>query len=493
MKKISFKGAMWDSIFLTGAKMLTMVFGIVLSKILSTGLSLTEYGAYSAVNIVTSVVTSLILLGFGDAVNYYFNKKEENTTEQQRLRVVSTVFLLEFIVGVIAALVIIFGRDLIGSFFNNDALGVLLIVASVLPVLTNLMYFYQVLFISVGRAKQMSLYNLAMMVFKIISALVSVYVVKDIISIYLVLVLLELMQILVFKFTLAKQGTKVNITRVAPGHIKTILAYSLPMGVYALTGTLLRDVDKLVVGRMSDPDSLAVYNNCSKLLPFDFLVVSFATVLIPYIVRYVTEGNKEQTGKLFSTYMKIGYYSVWILGAAVLTVPVTMISFLYDNEYTVGLPIFILYIVDSMLRFASMHLILTAAGKTKTLMYYSFITLGLNLGLNILFYYLFGMIGPAVATLIATLIYTVMILNKSVKTVGLRYRDIFDARDILFLLLTIAVFGVGGFWLNISLVNIGIDKYVSMMITVLAFIGAQLLIHGKRIIGIMKTINSFKM
>lgn len=493
MKKMNFKGASWDSMFLTFAKVLTMAFGIVLSKIMSTGLSLEEYGTYSQINLVTSIGTSAILLGLVDALNYFYNKKNDRENEQSRLVVVNTVFFIEMVAGLILALLIIAGRGWIGAYFSNEAIKSILVVASVLPLFGNVVYFYQVLYVSVGKAKLMSIYNLGLMILKIISAFIAVYVIKDILWIYVVLVALDLLQILLFKRTLAGKGIRVNIFQIEPKKIPVIMSYSLPMGIYAITNTLTRDIDKLIIGRLAGTEALAIYTNCSKILPFDFLVVSFATVLIPYIVKYVTEGNKEQTVRLFSNYMKIGYYSVWTLCTLVLITPGTVLSFLYDEKYLVGLPIFIIYIFDSMLRFASMHLILTASGKTKMLMTYSLVSLGLNVVFNIGFYMLFGVVGPAIATLLVAIIYTGLILRKTLQIIHCKWTDVFDVKEIGWLLVTLVILGIIGNAVYRGMCVLGIQIYIAMIIAMMMVGCGMLLIHLKKIMHVLKEINSFKM
>jgi O-antigen/teichoic acid export membrane protein len=492
MNKFNVKGATWDSLFLTLAKVLTMVFGIVLSKVVSTGLSLSEYGTYAQVNLVTSIGTSIILLGTPDALNYFFNKKNENDYNT-RCRIINTVFFIELVAGVMLAMMIALGRNLIERYFSNLGLHSILIIASVLPMLGNIIYLYQMLYVSAGKAKLMSLYNLILMILKIISAYTAVYILRDIIWIYVVLLVLDLIQILVFKATLARRDVKINPFKISTQYVRPILAYSLPMGVYSLTNILNRDLDKLIIGRLAGTETLAIYTNCSKILPFDFLAVSFATVLIPYIVKYVTDGNKETTIRLFSGYIKIGYYSVWILGSAVLIAPKTMIRFLYAEAYTAGLSVFIVYILDSMLRFASMHLILTSANKTKKLMLYSLLTLGLNLVLNILLYFLFGMIGPAIATLLVSLIYTWLVLNATIKIIDIKWRDVFNIKEISFLLISLVVLGIGARWINALCINAGWNHYLAMLFAIAIFGIVSLLIHAKKIFAVLKEINSFRM
>ena len=75
MKKISLKGASGDSLFLAFSKIITLRFGILTAKILSMGLTLTEYGTYSQVNLVNTLSASILLLGLPDALNFFYNNK----------------------------------------------------------------------------------------------------------------------------------------------------------------------------------------------------------------------------------------------------------------------------------------------------------------------------------------------------------------------------------------------------------------------------------
>ncbi len=492
MKRISIKGAGWDSMFLAVGKVLTMLFTIVSAKMLSVGLSLTEYGTYSQANLVNTVGRSLILLGLGDALNYFFNSRQENIEEKTRQRIVNTVFFLELFVGLILAVCVIGGQNILAAYFGNQAVKKLLPVVAFLPVLSNLIYFYQIVYVAVGKAKLMSLYSIIMTVVRIITIYIAVYVLKNLLLIYIVMVIQDLVQLLIYNITLSKKKVHINPFKISKAHIGTIFAYGLPMGIYAITSELTRDLDKLVIGRLAGTDALAIYTNCSKLLPVDVIVTSFALVLIPYITRYVTEKNREKSIDLLSSYMKVGYYSVWILGTMLLISPATMVSFLYDDKYLPGTIIFILYVFDSMLRFASMHLVLTAANKAKTLMIYSIGSLILNFVLNIGCYYLFGLVGPAIATLISAVVYTWLVMRKSIQCINARWTEIFHVKEI-------SLFGlsIGCLWLICYLIckgffAIGLHPYIAMIISMALFGCGALAMHFKKISGVLKKINTFR-
>ena len=488
------RGATWDSIFLTAVKLITTVTAILQTKVLSVGLSLTDYGTYSQANVVISICTSLLLLGLGDAINYFYNDASQDNEERKRT-IVNTIFLIETIAGILLSTGVVLGRGLIANYFSNQALRIVVAIVAIKPMLDNMIYFYQVLFVSSGRAKLIAVRNFILSILKLLTAIAAVYIFNNINVIFISFIVLDVLQLLLFAIFFSKESFKISLVRGELSLFKPIMQYGLPMGVFALTSTLTRDIDKLVIGYMSNTETVAIYSNCSKILPFDIIVVSFATVLIPYIMRYISLGSKERMNsiRLFQNYLKVGYYSVWVLGIAVLIVSEQAISFLYSDEYLPGKSVFILYIIDSMMKFASMHLILTASGKAKMLMRFSLISLFMNLVLNIGFYFVFDFIGPALATLVVTAAYTIAILYKSINVLNAKWSEVFDFTDIfrfvICLVCTGLLFGV----LNQILLRNGMHQYLTMILIMTGFCSVNLLININKIKHVLKSINTLKL
>ena len=499
MKRISIKGATWDSMFLAFAKGLTLLFGILSAKILSVGLTLEEYGTYSQANLIMTTGTSIILFGLGDALAYYFNGKNNDknngskTSVQTKAIIINTIFFIEIVLGLIMAAAIVGGQGLIADYFSNPKVQELMWVVALLPMFANVQYFMQVMCISIGRAKWMSFYSLVFTVIRIIAVYLSVYVFYNILWIYVAILLMDILQMAVFNWDLRRENVKINPFKISFKYFKPIISYGLPMGIYALTSSFTRELGKIVIGGLGNTEELAIYTNCSKVLPLDFFVTSFAVVLIPYIYRRVSEGRRDESVELFSSYMKVGYYTVWTLGAMVLVAPSTIISFLYADQYVVGTGVFIIFIFDSMIRFANVHLILTAAGKAKNVMIYSVVSLALNLALNVAFYMMWGMIGPAIATLIVAVVYMLLILSDTTRTIQTKWKEIFDIKDLSIFTVSIIIAWFATFMLNKLLVGWGVHAYVSMIISMAVFGISIMAMHFKRIFGTLKKINSFKL
>ena len=102
MKSI-FSGASGDSFFLIFVRVITLVLGILITRVLSGHFSLQEYGTYSQVMLLITTISSMITFGLMDGINYYFCREVE---KERRDSYVSTIFGLQYIIGAFVFFVI---------------------------------------------------------------------------------------------------------------------------------------------------------------------------------------------------------------------------------------------------------------------------------------------------------------------------------------------------------------------------------------------------
>ena len=209
-------------------------------------------------------------------------------------------------------------------------------------------------------------------------------------------------------------------------------------------------------------------------------------------MKYVSIDDKRNAAKLFKNYLKVGYYSVWTFGVGILIVTSQAITFLYSSEYLTGKTIFMIYIIDSMVKFASMHLVLTASGNSKLLMKYSIVSLVANTVLNILLFKTIGLAGPALATLIVTLMYSIMIMRKTIKILGVKWSEVLGIKDILLFIITLVICGALFSVVDRELLKIGLNQYIAMILTMGGFGILVLVINFKKIKNVFKVINSLR-
>ena len=188
IRKLS-NGAATNSLLLTFVQVITTILGIVVTKLMSVNFSLEEYGGYSQALLVTSSATSLSILGLSNGLNFFYNRTEDS--HEQR-KYISTLFLIEYFLGGIVCVSIIFLQSVLVHFFNNDSLNTLLPIVALTPLLTNLITMYQVLFVSIGRAKLIAVRNFIVSVIRLVAVIISCYWLKSIAVVLIAVLLLDI-------------------------------------------------------------------------------------------------------------------------------------------------------------------------------------------------------------------------------------------------------------------------------------------------------------
>ena len=293
-----------------------------------------------------------------------------------------------------------------------------------------------------------------------------------------------------FGWTFVKEKFMIKPYEIDWGKTKEILGYSIPMGIYVLTNSLCRDIDKMLIGGWCNTDQYAIYANCATLLPFDIISASFLTILIPILTRYFGERDYMHGRILFKNYLKIGYYTAFTFTIACMILSKEMVLFLYGEKYLSGQTIFILYTIVDMIKFANMSIVLSASGKTKTLMICSLVSLVANAGCNVLFYHVFGFIGPAIATVFVTVILTAVLAEMSAKSLETSVWKLIDWKEFLTFAIELSIVGVICFMAKRALEAVAVSPIIILCVLGGAYIAGILCLNKKKIFSAMKEINA---
>lgn len=478
-------GASSDAVMLILIRLVTMGLAFVVTRLLSQYLSTYDYGTYSQVILVSTTVASVTILGMIDGVNF-FNCSIRD--QQKREAYIATLFSLQCIVSTAAGMMLMLFGSVIARSFENPDLQKLMIFAAVLPLLQNLIPMLQVLLVSVGKARMLAYRNLTVSVIRLLTVIVTVTIVRDVALILGVTVLLDVLQIGLFVRVLGKNGCLISLRRSDFHLIRRILSYCIPMALFIIINSLNRDCDKYLIALVTDTETLAVYTNASKLLPFDIVQNSFCTVLQPRITRLVAEKKDAEARNLYKHFLEITYVSTVAMCGAALCVSPQLMELLYSAKYIRGLPVFCVYILVDMIRFTNITLILSAAGKAKKLMCLGIVSLGANVVLNIGLYAALGVVGPAIATLVVTLVIGAVMLWMSARELGIRMREFFACRYLVLFLAENGAVLVLLLHLRLWLERMGLHYVLILMLTGALYGGILLLLNGRRFIRNMRAI-----
>ena len=486
IKSSLFNSLSGDALLLTFVKVITMSLGLINTRLLSQYLSVYDYGTYSQILLIVSTVSSLTILGMIDGVNFFYSGEADL---KKRESYVVTIFTIQCILGAIVGCGVMMSGTLICQYFDNPDIKRLMIFAAVFPLIQNLTAMSQVLFVAVGKARLLAVRNLVISIVKILVVLMVIYVVNDIALILTVNLILDIAQIVFFWFILVKNGCKFKITAFDIGLIKRIFRYCIPMAVFLSVNALNRDIDKYLISMMTDTETLAIYSNASKQLPFDIIMLSFCTVLVPKLTKSISEKKFDDTALLYRKFLEITYISTGILCGAAISVAPHLMRLLYSDKYESGLVIFIIYILVDFFRFTNITLILCAAGKTKLLMVIGLAGLAFNAVTNVLFYNLFGITGPAIATLLTTVLLGVMMFVMNGKVLEVKLNAFFSFRNILMFIVESIALTLGLSYFS-SVLQDSNWNYLVILFVVAGIYGAvMVMINGKRFIKNMKEMN----
>ena len=167
-----------------------------------------------------------------------------------------------------------------------------------------------------------------------------------------------------------------------------------------------------------------------------------------------------------------------------------MVLFLYGEKYLSGQAIFVLYTIVDMIKFANMSIVLSASGKTKTLMICSLVSLVANAGCNVLFYHIFGFIGPAIATVFVTVILTAILAEMSAKSLETSVWKLIDWKEFLTFAIELSIVGVVCFMAKRALEAVAVSPIIILCVLGGAYIAGILCLNKKKIFSAMKEINA---
>lgn len=450
-----------NSIFLAGARLFSTASSILITMILAKTLDLSANGTYSQCVTIISVGLSVISLGLMEGSNYFFANANN---KQERQEYISAILFLVYFSGIILAALLMIFRAAISRYFSNSILSNLMWLIALRPMLSSLINVLNVLYIANGRAKNVVIRNAAISFVHLVIVLFSALTTKDVEMILCLYLVAEIVTDSLMLWSFGKGEYSVRLCFPAMATVKKILRYCLPMAAYIAMNSLLRDTDKLIIGRFEPTEMQAIYSNCAKILPLDIISAAFYTILVPKITKRIVVGQYEGARKLFSDYLKVGLLSTATFAIAISLCADQAICLLYSEKYLKGKTVFLLYNAVELLKFANVTIVISAIGKTKTLMMISAVALAINLGISLALYQWMGLIGPAVGTVIVTAITIGVLFTFSAKILRTRAIRLLDVKFLLHYAMKGIIAGILCLLIKQMLLKVGIHPYLILFV-----------------------------
>lgn len=484
------KGKSVEAFFLTIVRLLSTLLTLVCIKIVSVHFSLEEYGTYSEALLIVTTFTSITILGMTDAVNFFYNNTPSEHAERNR-NFISTIFFLQLIIGTLGGLFILLSENILTIYFENPALSSAYVWIAFQPLMANLLPMIQVLYISIGKVKVILIRNLIICFIRFAIFLYATYATGSIITILALTFICDFLQVLYFIFDLHTHGIKLfNLDLFDNRLIRPILSYSIPMAVFIVLNALLRDIDKWIIGYFGTTDELGIYANCSRVLPYDMLMTSFSTILIPVITSNI-QNNKPWVTSIFSAYLNLGILSTMILVGSSIICAKDLLLTLYDYKFVSGLGVFIIYLLVDLLRFANISLIYSSTGQAAKLLSIAIQSLILNIIAGIGLYCTIGILGPAIATLMTMLYANMLYLRGAGKILDTSLFSRFNWHKIIEITASLCVMGFLAHYVQSDILP-DMNHVPRLIICMSIILFILFLLFRRPIMGYVREINSVK-
>lgn len=427
-----------DAIKLTTSKIITMVLSMVAAMLLSRFRTLEEYGTYSQLLMVINIVTTIIVMGLPNSINYFLARAENEETREKFL---SLYYTLSTILGFITGLVLVLSTPLLVSYFNNPLIEKFIYVLAVFP-------WTRIVLSSIDHVLIVYRKQNALMLFRVlnsISIILTIFIVQFFnltFNDYMVLfILLESIFSLAVYAVVYKNTGKLRF-QFNWNDLMVVLKFSLPIGLATVVGRLNIELDKLLIARFFSTADVAIYTNAAREMPVTIIASALTAVLMPRLALLLKEHKYEQAMTIWGNSVEVSLTLIAVVSFGLIAYAPEAIIILYSDKYLPGVTVFQIYSVVQLLRITYFGIILNSMGKTKLIFYSSVVSLVVNVILNYLFYLVFGFIGPALATIIALFAGALMQLVATSKSTGISISRMFPWKRMLKIVIINAVFAI---------------------------------------------------
>ena len=384
------------SILLTISNTLVTFISLATAVIAVRYLSKPSYGCYLQIMFLVNVIIMALSLGMPRSV-YYFMPRVTN-----RRKFVFHSCLVMNLLGLIALIVIFFGRVTISTFFNDsDMITMGLCFLALYVFLSSNGQIYTSVLLSNNNGKTVALTNAMLSILSFIVITTPLFLRMGLRGVFWGVLISYIVGYIVKGFIALKNTpgdfSKISHSECFPEQIK----YMLPLGLISLVAIFSSSIDRFIITFFMSIEDFALYDRGAMHIPIiSTLSITVGAVILPKLVDCYR--NREFVKLLAIWHLSIEKVALIVFPSFIflLICAQQIITLLYTQSFAESIIIFRIYLFILPLGITIFGNIFSAANKN---MYFLYIQIGsvlLNAVLCITMVKAYGNIGPAVATAI---------------------------------------------------------------------------------------------
>ncbi len=366
--------------------------GAVLARLLTQG----ELATYRQTLLAYNIAAPVLSLGLSFGL-YYFLANEE----QRARSVVVEGLLVMFLMGFIYAVFIAGGGNiLLAHNFSNPEVEKTLLYLIPYPLLILPTGLLSAVLVVRNKVRQLTIYNVISNLVLGCSVIASCIIwenPKDLIITYVAVSMVSGVVAIVLMLRAVPNGACSPKWK----HVKTMIAYSLPLALASMLGSIALQMDKFIISSMRTPEEFAIYSIGAVEIPVVGIITgAISSVILADMAIYCKTGDKGQALALFKKGAVCSALILFPVTAFLMTFADEFITLLFSDKYQGSVGVFRVYLGILPVRIVVYGAALMALNMTRVILFRSAMDLTINLFLSLVLVYYWGPYGAALATII---------------------------------------------------------------------------------------------
>lgn len=375
---------------------LTVLVGIVSGMVAARVLTMHDYATMRQTMLAYQFAAPLLTLALPLALYYFLPRSDE----KKRRVLIGNLALLFLMGGVFSLFLLAGGNKLLAWRFSNPDLEKTLFWMIPYPLFTLPAALLGAVLVVQGKVNSLTIYNIVSRLLLTVSIIVACILTKSYSGPIWAQVIFAMAALpVVLWLAFSSVPGKFQWPEIAS--MKSMIKYSVPMGLATMLGTITLQLDKIIVSSMCTPEEFAVYSNGAIEIPLIGVVTgSIATVILADMAISCRDG---EFGNALALFRKAAVHSGLVLLPAMVFLMVfaeDFIVILFSDRYLESVTPFRIYLLVLPIRIVFYGSALMALGMTKVILWRSIGELFLNACLSVVLVYYVGYLGAAIATLL---------------------------------------------------------------------------------------------
>ncbi len=399
---------------LSSGSALSNLVALISAGFLSRYLAQDEYGTYRQALLVFTFASPFLILGLPQTLFRFLPGEKLRPLGM----ILENVAITALLAGVFAAFLLLGGNHLLAWLFDNSALLGMLLLLAPYAIFAGMSQTVGPCLTALDQSSLAALYNLSsrlLMLGGIVAGTLAVGSAFGALVGSTVATGLAALAGLALMIRMSGGGDR-TLSRVG---MMAQLRFAVPLGLSGVVGTIILNVDKVIVSAMATRAEFAVYVNGAIQVPLVGIVsASVTSVLLPEMVVNQKEGRPADSIPLWHlAFQRIGTVLVPLAVFLIALAPEAM-RLLYGPGYAASAEPFRIYLLMLFIvRPAALDALLLAAGRSDIILRRTLGSLGFNVVLSLVLVPTVGYLGAAIGTVISSHLWTLPYTLKMVSRI----------------------------------------------------------------------------